>query len=52
MNGRKTKGRKGGKMVGARAVSEAVCTYIYILHEHTEPGLWTFSFFVVIFEDY
>lgn len=52
VKGRKTKSSKGGKMVGTRTVSEAVCTYVNILHDHTEPGLWNFNFFVVIFEDY
>lgn len=52
VKGRKAKSSKGGKMVGTRTVSEAVCTYVNILHDHTEPGLWNFNFFVVIFEDY
>lgn len=52
VKGRKTKSSKGGKMAGTRTVSEAVCTYVNILHDHTEPGVWNFNFFVVIFEDY
>lgn len=51
IKGRKIKGSKGGN-VGARTVSEAVCTYVYSLHEHTQSGLWNFKFCVVIFEDY